>query len=142
MGNCDRLKNLIHGLGETLELKTKPFPTTSEFFAQCYRNIERNAKQLPTVEEERRQQYKEENIGVLTVIEFQASWHILRKFYTDSIINAMIPPSPRETYLTHLYSNREKFADFFPQRESAIEQLAKVGFIELAKYQATKVLTN
>lgn len=127
------VKDVFAGLSELFETRTKPARINEETLTDCYSSLASAANYHQLLPAEEKEEHRRNNLDVLTMVEFQAGWYVLRHFFNDDEIDGL-RKSRQERYLRYLYSFPEKFS-FYEQRETALEKLSQIDFINPADYR-------
>src|SRR3989338_952956 len=73
-------KSALRSLTDLLHQDSEPMECDSKFFIDCYSTLEQAARGYSNLPPKEQDDYKTGNVKALEILEFQASWHVLREY--------------------------------------------------------------
>lgn len=128
-----KAKGILRELTDILKEDSEPLDCDNDFFIGCYTTLEQAARQYPTLMPEEQPDYLTGNLKVLDILEFQASWHVLKEIGKIKFKESD-PENRQEAYLRVLYRQAEDYP-FFEQRKKAILELSNANMIHRPDYE-------
>jgi len=135
----DVLREGMRAAGRILGATSRPFNITPLDLVKPYYSLYEGANNYKATPEPEKRHHKEILLEALAMVEFQASWVVLRDFFGDGKIDDMGNPERISHFFDKLYSNSNNYP-FFNAREMAIIALSDVDVIKCEEYgMANKV---
>jgi hypothetical protein len=140
INNPQRLEQVMGLITDELGTRTEPFDIGNNCLTTCYTVLKEEVpkRYLEMDDPERRSKYARNNLESLAMLEFQASWHVLKDYIKEEAIQSLTPKKRYETFLVCLYANKDKHP-FFEQREKALQALESAGLINAEDFRPKAV---
>jgi hypothetical protein len=126
--------------GRIIGAASEPFRISSSTLEEAYKPFQEGANNHAMMPRNMKDVHRACLLEALSVIEFQASWFVLRNYFDDQKIADMDSSERKSSFVRLLYSDSGRYP-FFDAREDAIMALAAAGIINYEEYGATPLST-
>jgi len=128
------ISEMMERAGRMLGVTEAPFVVEPLTLTEAYRHLSQGGQNYELrTSPENREEHKRRLVMALSLVEYQACWHVLQDFYSFDEIIGMDPQGRKSCFLDQLYRNTMMYP-FFKAREDAIRRLSTVKIIAYEEF--------
>ncbi len=128
---------ITNGINKALKLGVEPMHLSDnsilKLYCAMYDNIDLYLSSKPYLSIIQKKAFKDWVYNSLEILEFEASWNVLKKFMDEGRIKTFSNPARKYNFLKNLYQNKGDFI-YFNARFNTLQKLDYAKFLKSKDY--------